>query len=84
MKKWTILIIGILMAFAGSVSAEGMTFETYKKLITEDVMPEGFKLNESRSMDLRTSFRLEFTGDESKMEMISISRIPASISVESG
>ena len=72
MKKTIFFAVFILIFFSGIASAEEMTFERYKNLVTEDVMPDGFKLNKSRTMNMRSSFRVEFTGDESKMEMISI------------
>jgi len=72
MKRVIIFLVGFMILCCVSVSAEEMTFDRFKKLVSVDVVPKGFTRDESRLMDMRSSFQAEFKGDESKMEKITI------------
>jgi len=72
MKRSIIFLMCILFVLGNFVSAGELSFEDFKKLATKDVVPEGFTLNKSRTFDMKSSFYVEFKGDEEKGEMISI------------
>jgi hypothetical protein len=75
MKKSFVFMVVIMLAM-GSIAASGeLTYEEFKQLVKE-VVPDGFTLNKSRTSNMRSSFRVEFKGDEKKMEMISVWLFP--------
>lgn len=79
MKKSLIFLICILFTLGSFVKAGELSFEDFKKLLTKDVLPNGFTLDKSRTSDTKSSFRVEFKGDEEKMEMISIWLFPTTV-----
>ena len=79
MKKSTFLLICMLIALGSFVNAGELTFEDFKKLVTKNVIPDGFTLDKSRTFDMKSSFRMEFKGDEEKMEMISVWLFPTTV-----
>ncbi len=66
----------MLFVLGSFVDAGELSFEDFKKLVTKDVVPNGFTLNKSRTFDMKSAFQVEFKGDEEKAEMISIFLFP--------
>lgn len=73
MKRFTVVLAGIFFILGAMAHAGEISFEDFKALVTKDVVPSGFTLDTSRTSGNKYSFRVEYKGDESKMEMISIS-----------
>ena len=73
MKKYLMFMVGFLFILGSFVNAEVLSFKDYKELITKNVTLKGFTLNKSRTSGRISWYRVEFKGDEEKMEMISIS-----------
>lgn len=76
MKRFTVLLVGIFFIMGTMVQAGEISFEDFKALVTRNVVPSGFTLNTSRTSGSKFSFRVEWKGNEEKMEMISISLFP--------
>jgi hypothetical protein len=79
MKKSTIFLVSMLIVLGSVVNAGELSFEDFKNLVTKNIVLDGFALDKSRTFDMKSSFRMEFKGDEEKMEMISIWLFPATI-----
>ena len=79
MKRLIVILVCILFALGGYVVAGELSYEDFKKLVTKDVAPDGFTLDESRVMNVRSMFHAEYKGDEQKAEMISISLYPGKV-----
>jgi hypothetical protein len=77
MKKSIIFLMCILFVLGSFVDAGEMSFESFKTLITKNVVLDGFILNKSRTFGSKSYFQVEYKGDEEKAEMISISLYPA-------
>jgi hypothetical protein len=75
MKKSLVFLVGILFILGGFAEAGELSFKEFKKLVTK-VVPDRFTLDKSRTSETKSSFRVEFKGDEQKMEMISIWLFP--------
>lgn len=76
MKRSIIFLICVLFALGSFVDGGELSFKDFKKLVTNDVVPDGFTLDKSRIFDMKSMFHVEFKGDEEKAEMISISLFP--------
>ncbi|MCK4943140.1 MAG: hypothetical protein KAS65_06160 [Candidatus Aminicenantes bacterium] len=72
MKRSIIFLMCILFILGSFVDAGELSFENFEKLITKNVVLAGFTLNKSRTFDMKSSFHVEFKGDEEKAEMIAI------------
>jgi len=71
MKKPIIFFGSILLIFGACLNAGEISFDDFHNLIKKDILPAGFTLNKSRTRDMRSSYRVQYDGDKSKMEMIS-------------